>query len=37
MCVEKLVRNVGFALAAGAILLGLGYTLEVLPVTSLVH
>lgn len=37
MCIEldRLLRNAGFALASAAILLGIGYTIEVLPVTAL--
>lgn len=34
MCIERLLRNASFALASAAILLGLGYTIEVLPVVS---
>jgi hypothetical protein len=34
MCIERILRNGSFALASAAILLGLGYTLEVLPVVS---
>jgi hypothetical protein len=32
MCLEKYVRNFGFALAALAIIVGIGYTLEYQPV-----
>jgi hypothetical protein len=35
MYIEKLVRNAGFALAAFAIVAGVGYTLEYLPVLNL--
>lgn len=34
MCIERFIRNAGFALATAAIILGLGYTIEVLPVVS---
>ena len=34
MCIEKLVRNVGFALAAGAVIFGVAFTFEYLPVVS---
>lgn len=36
MCIEidRLIRNAGFALATGAILLGIGYTFEVLPMVN---
>jgi hypothetical protein len=34
MCIEKVVRNAGFALASAAIILGVGYTIEVLPLVS---
>ena len=34
MCIEKLVRNIGFALAAVAIVVGLGATNEYQPVAN---
>jgi len=34
MCIEKLVRNLGFALAAVAIVLGLGAAIEYQPVIN---
>jgi hypothetical protein len=34
MCIERIIRNAGFALASAAILLVLGYTIEVLPMVS---
>jgi hypothetical protein len=34
MCIEKVVRNIGFALAALAIVIGLGATIEYLPVAN---
>jgi hypothetical protein len=34
MCIERIFRNAGFALASAAIILGLGYTIEVLPMVS---
>jgi hypothetical protein len=34
MCIEKLVRNFGFALAAGAVIIGVGFTFEYLPVLN---
>ena len=34
MCVERILRNGSFVLATAAIILGLGYTIEVLPVLS---
>jgi hypothetical protein len=34
MCIEKLVRNVSFALAAFAIVAGLTATIEYLPVVN---
>ena len=34
MCIEKLVRNFGFALAAGVVIFGVGFTFEYLPVLS---
>lgn len=34
MCIERIIRNAGFALASAAIILVLGYTIEVLPVVS---
>jgi hypothetical protein len=34
MCIEKLVRNIGFALAAGGIVIGLGATIEYQPVIN---
>jgi hypothetical protein len=34
MCIEKLVRNVGFAIAAVAIVVGLGATIEYQPVLN---
>jgi hypothetical protein len=34
MCIEKIVRNFGFALAAVAIVFGLGATIEYQPVIN---
>jgi hypothetical protein len=34
MCIERILRNISFALASAAIVLGLGYTIEVLPLVS---
>jgi hypothetical protein len=34
MCIERLVRNIGFALAAVGIVVGLGATIEYEPVLS---
>ena len=34
MCIEKLVRNLGFALGAFAVIMGVGFTFEYLPVVS---
>ena len=34
MCIEKFVRNLGFAFAAAAVVLGLGATFEYVPVIS---
>jgi hypothetical protein len=34
MCIERFARNFGFALAAGAIILGVGFTFEYLPVIN---
>jgi hypothetical protein len=34
MCIEKFVRNLGFALAAVAIVIGLGATIEYQPVLN---
>ena len=34
MCIEKYVRNLGFALAAFSVVIGVGYTFEYLPVVS---
>ena len=34
MCIERLVRNIGFALAAIAIVIGLGATIEFQPVAN---
>jgi hypothetical protein len=34
MCIEKYVRNFGFALAAIGIVFGVGYTFEYLPVVN---
>jgi hypothetical protein len=34
MCIERAVRNFGFALASMAIVLVGGYTIEVLPLAS---
>lgn len=34
MCIERIARNAGFALAAFAVVIGVGYTLEYLPVLS---
>ena len=35
MYIEKFVRNAGFVLASFAIVVGVGYTLEYLPVLNL--
>jgi hypothetical protein len=35
MCIERFVRNAGFAIASFAIVVGVGYTLEYLPVINL--
>jgi hypothetical protein len=35
MCVERIVRNFGFATASLAIVAGLGYIIEYLPLTGL--
>jgi hypothetical protein len=34
MCIERILRNASFALATAAIILGVGYTIEVLPMVS---
>jgi hypothetical protein len=34
MCIERIIRNAGFALATAAIILGVGYTIEVLPLVN---
>jgi hypothetical protein len=34
MCIEKYVRNLGFALASFAVVIGVGFTLEYLPVLN---
>lgn len=34
MCIEKLARNAGFALAAVAIVMALGFTIEYQPVIN---
>jgi len=34
MCIEKYIRNLGFALAAIGVVFGVGYTFEYLPVVS---
>ncbi len=34
MCIERLVRNIGFALAAVGIVIGLGATIEYQPVLN---
>lgn len=34
MCIERLARNLGFALAAVAIVIGLGATIEYQPVVN---
>jgi hypothetical protein len=34
MCIEKFVRNLGFALAAAVIIIGVGFTFEYLPVVN---
>jgi len=34
MCIEKYVRNLGFALAAIAVVFGVGATFEYLPVVN---
>jgi len=34
MCIEKYIRNLGFALAAVGIVLSVGFTFEYLPVVS---
>jgi len=35
MCIEKYIRNLGFALASFAIIAGVGYVFEYLPVSAL--
>ena len=38
MCIEKYIRNLGFALAAIGVVFGVGYTFEYLPlVNALAH
>ena len=38
MCIEKYIRNLGFALAAMGVVFGVGFTFEYLPlVTALAH
>jgi hypothetical protein len=34
MSIERILRNASFAIASAVIILGLGYTIEVLPVLS---
>jgi hypothetical protein len=34
MCIDRFFRNAGFALASFAIVVGVGYTLEYLPVLN---
>jgi len=34
MCIEKYIRNLGFALAAIGVVFSVGYTIEYLPVVS---
>ena len=34
MCIEKYVRNLGFALAAIGVVFGVGYTFEYLPLVN---
>jgi hypothetical protein len=34
MCLERIARNLGFALAAATIVAGFGFTIEYLPVIS---
>ena len=34
MCIERFVRNLGFALAAVGVVLGVGYTIEYQPVVN---
>ena len=34
MCIEKYVRNLGFAFASFGIVIGVGYVFEYLPVVS---
>jgi hypothetical protein len=34
MCIEKYIRNLGFALAAVGVVFGAGYTLEYLPMVN---
>ena len=34
MCIEKYIRNLGFALAAAGVVFSVGYTFEYLPVVS---
>jgi hypothetical protein len=34
MCIEKYIRNVGFALAAIGVVFAVGYTIEYLPLVS---
>ena len=38
MCIEKYIRNLGFALAAMGVVFGVGFTFEYLPlVNALAH
>ena len=34
MCIERFVRNLGFALAAFSVVIGVGYAFEYLPVVN---
>ena len=34
MCIEKFARNLAFALAAGVIIFGVGFTFEYLPLVN---
>mgnify|MGYP003580743419 FL=1 len=34
MCIERILRNASFAAGTAAIILGVGYTIEVLPMVS---
>ena len=34
MCIEKYIRNLGFALASFGVIIGVGYVFEYLPVVN---